>query len=223
MVAIRVAHHQVHRAHRRRELAAHQFPALTQDLGHLLGEKLLQVRLHAVLDEARVDAQILGYVRDNLVDANDELVIGLIGLNRPDLLDAFFVVTGFSHGDRTRRRHPVQRLIGAALGVDEHRPVTLEHDDALSRIQVGAQPTGVINGAGSNNNTHPASLPTLLTRGAEDRTPPRRPIRYMSGVPRQPRNDAHHTPDAPRPLNRQPSAQSEPRPPCPDAGSNRPA
>ena len=111
MVAIRVAHHQVHRAHGGGKLAAHQLPALTKNLGHLLRKKLLQVRLHTVLDEARVDAQVLGHVRDNLVDTNDELVIGLIGLNRPDLLDAFFVVAGLAHGDRTRRRHPVQRLV----------------------------------------------------------------------------------------------------------------
>ena len=223
MIAVGVAHHEVHRAHGRGELAAHQLPALTEDLRHLLREKLLQVRLDAILDEAGVDTQVLGDIRDDLVDADDQLVVSLVGLNRPDLLDALLVLTGFPHGHRARRRHPVERLVGTALGMDEHRAVTFEHDDALGGVQVGAQTTGIINGAGSNNNTHPVSLPILLTRGAEDRTPPRRPIRYMSSVLRPPRNDGHRTPGAPQRQIRRSSAQSGPRPPCLDAGSNTPA
>ena len=223
MVAVGIAHHEVHRAHGRRELAAHQLPALAEDLGHLLGEKLLQVRLDAVLDEAGVNTQVLGDIRDDIVDTDDQLVVSLVGLNRPDLLDALLVLAGLPHGNRAGRRHPVERLVGAALGMDEDRAITFEHDDALGGVQVGAQTTGIINGAGSNNNTHPVSLPILLTRGAEDRTPPRRPIRYMSSVRQPPRNDGHRTPGVPRRRNRRPSAQSERRPPCPDAGSNTPA
>ena len=220
MVTVGVAHHEVHRAHGRGELTAHQLPALAEDLGYLLRKKLLQVRLDTILDEAGVHAQVLGDIRYHVVDANDQLVVSLVGLNRPDLLDALLVLTGLPHGHRAGRRHPVERLVGTALGMDEDRTVTFQHDDALGGIQVGAQTTGIINGAGSNNNTHPVSLPILLTRGAEDRTPPRRPIRYMSSVRRPPRNDGHHTPGAPRRRNRRPSAQSGRRPPCPDAGSN---
>ena len=223
MVAVGVTHHEVHRTDGRRELAAHELPAVAEDLRHLLREELLQVRLDAVLDEAGIHAQVLGNIRDDLVDADDQLVVSLVGLNRPDLLDALLVLAGFPHGNRAGSRHPVKRLVGAALGVDEDRAVTFEHDDALGGIQVGAQATGIINGAGSNNNTHPVSLPILLTRGAEDQTPPTRPIRYMSSVLRPPRNDGHRTPGAPRRRNRPPSAQSGPRPPCPDVGSNTPA
>jgi len=158
------------------------------------------------LDEAGVHAQVLGDIRYHVVDANDQLVVGLVGLNRPDLLDTLLVLTGLPHGHRAGRRHPVERLVGTALGMDEDRAVTFQHDDALGGVQVGAQTTGIINGAGSNNNTHPVSLPILLTRGAEDRTPPRRPVRYMSSVRRPPRNDGHHTPGAPRRRNRRPSA-----------------
>ena len=223
MVAVSVAHHKVHRAHGCGELTAHKLPALAEDLGDLLREKLLQVSLDAVLHEAGVDTQVLGDIRDDLVDADDQLVVSLVGLNRPDLLDALLVLIGLTHGDRAGSRHPVERLIRATLRMDEDRAVTLEHDDALGRVQVGAQTTGIINGAGSNNNTHPVSLPILLRRGAEDRTPPRRPIRYMSGVPRRPRNDGHRTPVAPRRRNRRPSARSAQRLPYPDAGSNTPA
>ena len=223
MVAVGIAHHEIHRAHGRGELAAHQLPALAEDLGHLLGEQLLQVRLDAILDEAGVDTQVLGDIRDHIVDADDQLVVSLVGLNRPDLLDALLVLARFPHGDRAGGGHPVKRLVGTALGMDEDRAVTFEHDDPLGGVQVGAQTTGIINGAGSNNNTHPVSLPILLTRGAEDQTPPRRPIRYMSSVRRPLRNDGHRAPGAPRRRNRQPSERSVPRPPCLDAGSNTPA
>ena len=179
--------------------------------------------LHAVLHEAGVHSQILRDVGNDVVDADDQLVIRLVGLNRPHLLHAFLTLPRLTEGNCARSRHPVERLVRTSLGVNEHRAVTLEHDDALGRIQVGAQSTGIINGAGSNNNTHPVSLPIPVTGGAEDRTQPRRPIRYTSSVPRRPRNDAHHRPGAPRPWHHRPSGRSERTLPCRDEESNTPA
>ena len=42
------------------------------------------------------------------------------------------------------RRHPVQRLVGAAVGVHQHRPVGLDHQHPGRHRQVGGEPSGVV-------------------------------------------------------------------------------
>src|SRR5690606_26771957 len=59
--------HQVDRADGRRVLAAHQGAALADQVD-LLGQQPLQIGLHAVLLQARVDAEIVTGVVDDLVD-----------------------------------------------------------------------------------------------------------------------------------------------------------
>jgi hypothetical protein len=68
------------------------------------------VGLDAVLHQARFGTEVLGIVLEDLVDADDELLAALV-LDDPGLavLD-----------QPARRAHPVQRLVGAVIGVDGH-------------------------------------------------------------------------------------------------------
>ena len=51
-------------------------------------------------------------------------------------------------------RHPVQRLVGAAVGVHEHRPVGLDHQHPGRHRQVGGQPSGVVDLAAGDDEPH---------------------------------------------------------------------
>ena len=58
MIAVRIHRHDIHRADSRRVFAPHQLRALADALD-LLGQVALQMVLDAVLDQARVDAQLV--------------------------------------------------------------------------------------------------------------------------------------------------------------------
>ena len=53
-----------------------------------------------------------------------------------------------------RRAHPVQRLVGAVVGVDGHRPVGLDQQEAGRHRQVGGEPSDVVDGAAGDDETH---------------------------------------------------------------------
>ena len=62
------------------------------------------------------------------VDADEQAVVAFGGLHRPELLnvglqvltDALRYVLTFGHQQGARRAHPVQGLVGASVGVNEH-------------------------------------------------------------------------------------------------------
>ena len=83
---MRILGHDVDRANRGGKFAAHEGVALAQGVD-LLGEQALQVGFHAVLDEARVHAQVGGVLVLDAVDANEQTVVALGGLHRPELLN----------------------------------------------------------------------------------------------------------------------------------------
>ena len=87
--------------------------------------------------------------------------------------------------DRRRRRHPVQRLVAAGVRVDHHRPVGLDHEQAQRLGQVGAQPSGVVDLAAGDDQTHgPGTVARPQTSpGAEARRPANGPpcLRRPSG------------------------------------------
>ncbi len=56
------------------------------------------------------------------------------------------------------RRHPVQRLVGAAVGVDQHRAVGLDHQHPRRHREVGGQPSGVVDLAPGNDESHGAGI-----------------------------------------------------------------
>ena len=50
--------------------------------------------------------------------------------------------------------HPVQGLVGATIGVDRHASVGLHHDQPVGLREVGIEPTGVVDRAAGDDETH---------------------------------------------------------------------
>src|SRR5699024_9201850 len=126
-----VAREDVHRADRGEVLAAHQRPALAEGVD-VLREQGLEVGLDAVLLQARVDPEIVGGVLEHLDQAHPQPVTGLVVHDVP-LFDplalgvlARLLVAAARGGQRARRGHPVQRLVAAAVGMDQHAAVGLD-------------------------------------------------------------------------------------------------
>ena len=126
----------------------------------MLGEQPLQVRLDAVLDQAGVDAELVGGVVQHLVDEDPEPVLGLGVLHLPDGRDPVrgLVLLGGDLGHGARRGHPVERLVRAAVAVDQHRAVRLDQQQPGRQGEVGGEPPVVVHRALRNHQAHEASL-----------------------------------------------------------------
>src|SRR5699024_2812357 len=156
-----IAREDVHRADRGEVLAAHQRPALAEGVD-VLREQGLEVGLDAVLLQARVDPEIVGGVLEHLDQAHPQPVTGLVVHDVP-LFDplalgvlARLLVAAARGGQRARRGHPVQRLVAAAVGMDQHAAVGLDDQQPRGEREMGGESTGVVDGATSNDETHPA-------------------------------------------------------------------
>ncbi len=115
----------------------------------LVGQQPLQVRLDAVLDQPGVLAQLMGGVMQLLMDVDDQPVVGLGGLDGPLLDHADFDVDLVRGGDPQgrRRAHPVQRLVGSAVGMDQDGTVGLDQQEPGGEREMGFEPADIINGA----------------------------------------------------------------------------
>jgi hypothetical protein len=60
--------------------------------------------------------------------------------------------------DDIGRVHPVQRFVGASIGVDGNASVGLHHDESQSFRQTGLQATGIFHGATRYKKSHVPSL-----------------------------------------------------------------
>src|SRR3954469_12260246 len=138
---------QVDRADRGRVLPADQRPALAEGL-HVQRQQPLQLGLHAVLLQARVDAQVVPVVVLDRLDRDDQLLARPVG-HRPGAgpVDQLFL-------ERARRGHPVQRLVGPVVGMDRHRAVGLDQQQPGGRWQVSGEPPDVVHGATGDDQTH---------------------------------------------------------------------
>jgi len=67
------------------------------------------------------------------------------------LRDAFL---GGALAKGARRGHPVQRLVGTAVGVDQDRAVGLDHQDPGRHREVRRQPAGVVDLAAGDDESH---------------------------------------------------------------------
>ena len=116
--------------------------------------------LDAVLGQARVHPEVRTGIRDDVEQADDEPVVGLGGRHLPAGDDAGLPVllVGVDLGEPGGRTHPVQRFVGATVGVDENRAVRLDHDEASGPGQMGVQAPGVVHAAGGNDDAHAGSL-----------------------------------------------------------------
>src|SRR3954470_9101224 len=127
-----VAAHQVDRADVRRPLGAHEPEALAAP-ARRGRERFLEMGLDPVLLEARVVVHGVLGVRDHLGDADLEPVVALELAHHHQ---AGLLL------DHRRRRHPVERLVAAAVGVDEHGTVGLDHQQPQRLGQPGGQAAG---------------------------------------------------------------------------------
>src|SRR6188472_4340561 len=112
-----------------------------------LRERLLEVALDAVLLEPRIVTQLVLELGEELRDADLEPVL------RPPrtLADDDHVLPVLDHRGRG---HPVQRLVPAAVCMDEHRAVGLEDEQADRLRQVGGEAAGVGDLAAGDDETH---------------------------------------------------------------------
>ena len=97
-------------------------------------ERLLQVALDAVLLEPGRLAHLVLDVREHLEQPDLEPVLAASGA----LADDEHVAAVLEH---RRRRHPVERLVAAGVGVDEHRAVGLHHQQPR-RLRAGRRSAG---------------------------------------------------------------------------------
>ena len=108
----------------------------------------LQLGLDAVLLQAGVDPELVRVVVQDRLDGEDELLAGLVG-DRPGAGAVDELVL-----EAAGRAHPVQRLVGAVVGVDGHRAVGLDQQEAGRHRQVGGEPSDVVDGAAGNDQAH---------------------------------------------------------------------
>ena len=107
----------IDRADGRRILPAHEYQSDLDGVG-TGGEQFLQMGLDAVFLQTRVDAELLTGIREHLVQADDQRFALGVG-HRPEVL---------AGDEGIRGVHPVERLVGPAVGVDGHAAVGLHHD-----------------------------------------------------------------------------------------------
>ena len=152
-VAVGVPGHDVDRADGRRVLASDEGPALAHRLD-VLSQQLLQMRLDAVLLQARVDAELVLGVVQHLVDRDDEFVAGFRVRDgpRPDA-----VVIGLDRR-ATWGAHPVQGLVRAVVGVNGDRAVGLHQDQPVRHREVGAEASGVVDRAAGDHEAHDSEI-----------------------------------------------------------------
>src|SRR4029453_9330373 len=123
--------------------APDQRPAVAEDAA-AVGQQLLEVPLDPVLDQPGVDAKVVGGVVEDLLDLDGHGLAGAVG-DPPGagLLDQC-----------ARGRHPVERLGGPAVGVDQHRAVRLDQQQPRRQGQVGAEPARVVDTAAGDHKAH---------------------------------------------------------------------
>ena len=145
----------VDRADGRHVLAAGQGPAVAQRRD-VLGEQPLEVGLDPVLDQARVDAELVRGVVVHLVEPHAQAVLGLRVLDDPHGRDAVggLGVVRLDLGHGAGRRHPVEGLVGPAVGVHEHGAVGLDQEQPGRERQVGGEPPVVVDAARRDHQSH---------------------------------------------------------------------
>jgi len=156
-VAGGVAAQQVHRSDGGRELAAHQSEAVLDGV-RVLCEERLHLRLDTVLLQTGVGAHLVGAVVEDLLDPDDQRVAAAGRGDPPD------PGVGVDH-QPVGSIHPVERLVGAAVGVDRDAAVGLDHDEAHRLGQVRGEPPLVVDGAAGDHEPHRGQVSVLAPVG----------------------------------------------------------
>lgn len=125
------------------------------------------MRFHAVFDEPGIFPELLFVIRKDLVNADDQAVIGFLVLHIPDGAHARLALrrARFFFGEEGGTHHPVEGLIGAGIRVDQHGAIGFDHEEAGGRFEMRVQASGVIHRTGSKNNAHLEQHPISPGRG----------------------------------------------------------
>ncbi len=118
----------IDRADGRVILSSHELVSIAEGVD-VLGEQLLKIRLDTVLDETRIDTKVVTAIAENLVDAYHEHVGCFVMHDLPDLGDPGIrlVLLDLDIAYAAGRTHPVERLIRAAVRVNQDAAVALNH------------------------------------------------------------------------------------------------
>jgi ABC-2 type transport system ATP-binding protein len=146
---------EVDRADRRRELPADQRPVLAED-PDMGCQQVLQVGLDAILLEAGINPEIVLSLGEGLMDRDEQLLASLVLDNPKGLVGLEFGLADLCHA---RWTHPVQWLVGPAIGVDEHRAIGLDHDHSNGLGQVRREAPDVVHGAPGDDDSHLETVP----------------------------------------------------------------
>ena len=108
------------------------------------GQELLEVGLHTVLHEARVGAELVVEVGHHILEGDGE---GLA-----------LWVRDHPHGvvlhDGVGRVHPVEWLVGAAVGVDSHATIGFDHDEAQCHREMVIEAPSIVDAAAGDDQSH---------------------------------------------------------------------
>ena len=115
VLAVAVNRHDVDRSDGCRVFAAHELRAFA-DAFDLFGQVLLQMVFDAVLDEARILAEVVRFVRIDVLQRHFQRVDRFVGRRADHLLRHFSInvvigVVGGDVPDAAWRGHPVERLV----------------------------------------------------------------------------------------------------------------
>ena len=107
-------------------------------------EQLLELGLHAVLLEPGILPELVAGLGVDLVKRDREPLPFRVG---DDPAVVFL-------DERVGGVHPIERLVGATVGVDGHAPIGLHHDEPGRLRQVGGEPPLVVDTAVGDDNAH---------------------------------------------------------------------
>ena len=110
-----------------------------------VGQRELEVALDAVLLERGRLAHLVLDVGEHLVQPDLEPVLALELAHDDQVLGLL---------DHRRRRHPVERLVAAGVGVHEDGAVRLEHHEPQRLRQPRRQAPGVLDGTAGHDQSH---------------------------------------------------------------------
>ena len=117
------------------------------------------MRLHAVLDQARILPQLVRRVRVDSEDLDAKLLTFRV-LDDPQLFHPIVIEFGVDQGGVGRkiilrgdhregagRGHPIQGLVGAVVGVNRDRSIGFDHDESVGLRQVRLETPDIIHTA----------------------------------------------------------------------------
>ena len=171
-VTRRVSGQDVHGSDRCRIFATDQAIAFTECLD-VFGQEALKIRLDAVLDETRVDAELVIRFMVLGVNSDEQLVVRFGGLDDPSLdgVVVEFCVVGSFDVQGCRGRHPVEGLIGPTVGMNEHRAVGLDHEQSSGHGKVGFEAAFIIYRTVSYHKSHPPHSTRSQQQGPHSHVP----------------------------------------------------